>query len=184
MRPGLSETASDGLKLDNSHRGPGPVVADGGVVDNPRVPGLVTGPNASSSTFGGNPVASNHVAALLFSLAAIVVTAWLFGAVARKLGQPAVIGEIAGGILMGPTLFGGAISNFLFPSDIRPILGMLAGVGVAIFMFLVGVETEPNAVREQGGTTLAISLTSVVRPLGLGVCLALYLRRNIRRTAG
>jgi Kef-type K+ transport system membrane component KefB len=120
-------------------------------------------------------VASNHVAALLFSLAAIVVAAWLFGAIARKFGQPAVIGEIAGGILMGPTLFGGAISNFLFPSDIRPILGMLAGVGVAIFMFLVGVETEPDAVREQGGTTLAISLTSVVVPLGLGVCLALYL---------
>jgi Kef-type K+ transport system membrane component KefB len=111
----------------------------------------------------------------LFSLAAIVVTAWLFGAIARKLGQPAVIGEIAGGILMGPTLFGGAISNFLFPTDIRPILGMLAGVGVAIFMFLVGVETEPGAVREQGGTTLAVSLTSVVLPFGLGVCLALYL---------
>ena len=92
---------------------------------------------------------SNHVAGLLFSLAAIVVTAWLFGAIARKLGQPAVIGEIAGGILMGPTLFGGAISNFLFPTDIRPILGMLAGVGVAIFMFLVGVETEPGAVKEQ-----------------------------------
>ena len=120
-------------------------------------------------------MASNHVAALLFSLASIVVAAWLFGAIARKFGQPAVIGEIAGGILMGPTLFGGAISNFLFPNDIRPILGMLAGVGVAIFMFLVGVETEPGAVREQGGTTLAISLTSVVLPLGLGVCLALYL---------
>jgi Kef-type K+ transport system membrane component KefB len=118
---------------------------------------------------------SNHVAALLFSLAAIVVAAWLFGAIARKFGQPAVIGEIAGGILMGPTLFGGAISNFLFPTDIRPILGMLAGVGVAIFMFLVGVETEPGAVREQGGTTLAVSLTSVILPFGLGICLALYL---------
>ena len=118
---------------------------------------------------------SNHVAALLFSLAAIVVAAWLFGAIARRLGQPAVIGEIAGGILMGPTLFGGAISNFLFPTDIRPILTMLAGVGVAIFMFLVGVETEPGAVREQGGTTLAVSLTSVALPFGLGVCLAFYL---------
>jgi Kef-type K+ transport system membrane component KefB len=120
-------------------------------------------------------VGSNHVAALLFSLAAIVVSAWLFGALARKLGQPAVIGEIAGGILMGPTLFGGAISNFLFPTDIRPILSMLAGVGVAIFMFLVGVETEPGAVRQQGGATLAISLTSVILPFGLGVGLALYL---------
>jgi Kef-type K+ transport system membrane component KefB len=120
-------------------------------------------------------MASNHVAALLFSLAAIVVSAWLFGALARKLGQPAVIGEIAGGILMGPTLFGGAISNFLFPTDIRPILSMLAGVGVAIFMFLVGVETEPGAVRQQGGATLAISLTSVILPFGLGVGLALYL---------
>jgi|HubBroStandDraft_3_1064219.scaffolds.fasta_scaffold02280_3 Kef-type K+ transport system membrane component KefB len=118
---------------------------------------------------------SNHVAALLFSLAAIVVAAWLFGAIARRLGQPAVIGEIAGGILMGPTLFGGAISNFLFPTDIRPILTMLAGVGVAIFMFLVGVETEPGAVREQSGTTLAVSLTSVALPFGLGVCLAFYL---------
>lgn len=121
---------------------------------------------------------AHQVTVLLFDLALIVLLARVFGALARRLGQPAVIGEVLAGILIGPTLFGGAIANTLFPQDIRPFLTVLASVGVAVFMFIVGLELDHNLLRGKGKVAASVSLGSIVLPFGLGALLALYLVRN------
>ncbi|CAM5642091.1 Cation/H+ exchanger domain-containing protein OS=Streptomyces fumanus OX=67302 GN=GCM10018772_17550 PE=4 SV=1 [Streptomyces fumanus] len=64
------------------------------------------------------------------------------GALARRLGQPAVIGEVLAGVALGPTLFDGVVSETLFPDTVRPLLSALAAVGVAVFMFIVGLEWD------------------------------------------
>lgn len=115
-----------------------------------------------------------NVPSLLLALAVIVVLARLLGALARRLGQPAVIGEIVGGILLGPTLFGGAITSALFPADIRPSLTHLADIGVVVFMFLVGLELDRNLLRGQGRIAASVSLSAIVLPFGLGALLALH----------
>ena len=115
------------------------------------------------------------VPSLLLALAVIVVLARLLGALARRLGQPAVIGEIVGGIMLGPTLFGGAITSTLFPADIRPSLTHLADIGVVVFMFLVGLELDRNLLRGQGRIAVSVSLSASVLPFGLGALLALHL---------
>jgi Kef-type K+ transport system membrane component KefB len=112
---------------------------------------------------------------LVLALAVIVVVARAFGTVARRLGQPVVIGEILGGILLGPTLFGGAVTNALFPAAVRPPLAMLANVGVCVFMFLVGLELNRDLLRGQARIAASVAITAMLLPFGLGAALALYL---------
>jgi Kef-type K+ transport system membrane component KefB len=112
---------------------------------------------------------------LLFDLAIIVLTARVFGAASRRIGQPAVVGEILAGILLGPTLFDGAIANALFPADIRPMLGALANVGIAVFVFIVGLELDRTVLRGKIRVATTLSVSSVLLPFCLGVSLALYL---------
>lgn len=115
---------------------------------------------------------------LLLALVVIIVSARLLGALARRLGQPAVIGEILGGILLGPTLFGGAVTGAVFPADVRPALSTLASIGVCVFMFLVGLHLDHDLLRGQGRITATVSLSATVLPFGLGALLALYLAAN------
>ena len=116
--------------------------------------------------------------ALLLGLAVIVVVARVLGALARRLGQPAVIGEIVGGILLGPTLFGGAVTRTLFPDGVRPSLSTLASIGVCVFMFLVGLHLDRDLLRGQGRLASTVSLSAIVLPFALGVLLALHLFDN------
>ncbi|WP_238606681.1 cation:proton antiporter [Amycolatopsis sp. Poz14] len=118
------------------------------------------------------------VLALLFDLALIIALAQVLGAVARRLGQPPVIGEILAGLLMGPTLFGGAIARTVFPVDVRPSLTALANVGVAVFMFVVGLELERGLLRGQGRVAVTVAMGSIVVPFGLRVLLASHLARD------
>jgi Kef-type K+ transport system membrane component KefB len=115
---------------------------------------------------------------LLLALVVIIASARLLGALARRLGQPAVIGEILGGILLGPTLFGGAVTEAVFPADVRPTLSTLASIGVCVFMFLVGLHLDHDMLRGQGRITATVSLSATVLPFGLGALLALYLAAN------
>ncbi|WP_406145735.1 cation:proton antiporter [Streptomyces sp. NBC_01012] len=112
---------------------------------------------------------------LLFGLAVMVILARMLGALARRLGQPAVIGEVLAGIALGPTLLDGAISDALFPASTRPLLSALAAVGVAVFMFIVGLEWDAAMIRGSGPIAPSVSLSSIVLPFGLGALLALYL---------
>ena len=112
---------------------------------------------------------------LLVGLAVMVLLARLLGAAARRLGQPAVIGEVLAGIALGPTLLDGVISDALFPGATRPLLGALAAVGVAVLMFIVGLEWDAALIRGSGAIAPSVSFSSILLPFGLGAALGLYL---------
>ncbi len=114
----------------------------------------------------------------LLALALIVVTARAAGALFSYIGQPAVIGEIVGGILLGPSLLGRIAPDLhalLLPAAIAPFLTVYAQVGVILYMFLVGLELDLGIIRKHGHVTLAISHASIIVPFLLGVALALWL---------
>ncbi|WBB56638.1 cation:proton antiporter [Verrucosispora sp. WMMD573] len=118
---------------------------------------------------------SHQVPMLLLALALISLLAFVAGAAARRLGQPPVIGEVALGILLGPTLLSGTISDTLFPEDIRPVLGALATIGVVLFMFSVGAELNTDLLHGRQVVAGTVAAGSIALPFSLGVLLALHL---------
>lgn len=119
---------------------------------------------------GGGPTA--HLAARVFlAVAVIVVVAQAVSALFRRLGQPVVLGEIVAGIALGPSLLGlfpGSLPTRLFPLEIRPYLQVAAELGLVIFMFVVGLEIDPEGLRRSGRKAVGLSLSSIVVPLILG----------------
>ena len=118
-------------------------------------------------------------AQVLLALATIVLAARAVGYLfERYLKQPPVMGEIAAGLMLGPSLLG-AISEplyqFVLPAAAAPHLGIVAKIGVVLFMFLVGLELDLRVLRGTTHVTLAISHASIVAPFILGSSLALLL---------
>ena len=113
---------------------------------------------------------------LLFDLAVIIAAARLFGALARKMGQPAVIGEMVAGIALGPTILGRlspGLPAVLFPASVP--LRSLADLGLIFFMFLVGLELDPRLIRKEGRRAFSISFSGVAVPFALGALIAIPL---------
>jgi Kef-type K+ transport system membrane component KefB len=121
------------------------------------------------------PVTNHQLTTLFLALALISLLAFGAGALARRLRQPPVVGEVLLGVLLGPTLLGEAISGALFPDDIRPFLTALANLGVALFMFTVGAELDTGLLRGHRAVAGTVAAGSVVLPFGLGALLALHL---------
>ena len=112
---------------------------------------------------------------VLVALTVIMVTARLVGAVFKRLNQPAVIGEVVGGILLGPSLLGRIAPDaaaVLLPAEAAPFLGVIAQLGVILYMFLVGLELDLRVLRSRVAVTVVISVTSIIVPFALGAGLA------------
>ena len=118
--------------------------------------------------------------AALVAVAVIMLVSQLLGALLQRWGQPRVIGEILGGIALGPSLLGQlapGVEDALFGPAVRPQLNLLGQLGLALFMFLIGLELNPALL--QGRLPLASRITAVgiALPLLLGVGLAEVLER-------
>ncbi|MDT0541511.1 MULTISPECIES: cation:proton antiporter [Streptomyces] len=116
------------------------------------------------------------LATAMAGVAFILVLGTVLGAGARRLRQPAVIGEIIAGIALGPSLLGqlpGNLTDKVFPAEARPMLNAIAQVGLLLFMFMIGWEFEKGLLRNRRTAAVAVSLSSVALSFGLGVCLAL-----------
>src|SRR5262245_26268324 len=115
---------------------------------------------------------------VLVALTAVLVTGRALGSLLRYAGQPPVIGEVVAGIVLGPSVLGRLwpeASAFILPTTVAPYLGVIAQLGVILYMFLVGLELNTGQLRESVRTTIAISHASIVIPFLLGAALALLL---------
>ena len=109
---------------------------------------------------------------LLFSVAVLVACARLAGVAARWIGQPQVVGEMAMGIALGPSLLGWlapAVSHAVFPPGNHAHLNTLSQLGLLLFMFLVGLEFDLKRLRHLGHTAVLASHASITLPMLLGV---------------
>ncbi|MDQ6947101.1 MAG: cation:proton antiporter, partial [Actinomycetota bacterium] len=131
---------------------------------------------AAAAKAAAKPRSVDDLTAIVFiDIAVIVVVARLAGTLFRKFRQPAVVGEILAGIALGPSLLGafpGHLPAKIFPTDVRPYLGILAQLGLIIFMFIVGLEVDIALIRGKERIAGVISLSSIALPFGLGILLA------------
>lgn len=121
----------------------------------------------------------------IVQLGLVVLCSRLLGLVTRRIGQPAVIAEIAAGILLGPSLFGLVAPEayrLVFAPESLKVLGLVSQLGLVLFMFLVGLELDPSKLRSKTRAAVAISNASIALPFGLGVLLAYSLRERFEET--
>jgi Kef-type K+ transport system membrane component KefB len=115
---------------------------------------------------------------LFLQLLVIIAASCLLGRAFACCGQPAVVGEMAAGILLGPSLFGllaPETFQFVFPATSLDAIKLLSQIGVCLFMFAVGMELDINHVRHKAQTAVVVSHASIVIPYFLGVVLAYFL---------
>jgi Kef-type K+ transport system membrane component KefB len=109
----------------------------------------------------------------------IMLTTLAGGWLARKLGQSRVVGEIIGGIILGPSVFGRLApdaAHSLFPPSSFSVLDILSTVGLILFMFLIGMELDHELLYRQRKTALLASGMSILLPFAMGALLAHSLR--------
>ena len=117
----------------------------------------------------------------LLSLTTVMLMARVVGFLFEYVKQPPVVGEVLGGLLLGPSFLSSYFPNtihFLIPPETMPFLSVIAQLGIILFMFLVGLELDLKVLRKSGQSTLLISHMSIVFPLVMGSGLGLVLYKG------
>ncbi len=126
-------------------------------------------------------------------VAAILGACRVVGWLARSLGQPHVVGEMIAGVLLGPSLFGWlapGTQSWLFPKTLtvgeaaigHPLMTViycLAQVGLAMYMFLVGLEFRGDLLRARARSAATVSLAGILAPFALGCLIAWAFAGNV-----
>jgi Kef-type K+ transport system membrane component KefB len=127
---------------------------------------------------------------LLIQLVLIIAAARVFAVLFRRIGQPAVVGEITAGLVLGPSVLGRLwpeLHSAIFhpalaglPPDaadllLSRVLTALAEVGLLLLLFLIGLEFDFSHLRWHGKSALGISVAGIAVPFGLGVALGAWM---------
>jgi Kef-type K+ transport system membrane component KefB len=122
----------------------------------------------------------------LLQVAIILCTCRLVGVVAALFGQPQVVAEMIAGVCLGPSLLGMLFPEFhawLFPwnaatRDTQSYLFPVSQLGLALYMFVVGMEFRVDVVRAHWKSAMAVSAAGMIAPFGLGYLLGLWFHRE------
>jgi K+:H+ antiporter len=124
---------------------------------------------------------SGSLSVLLLQIITIIFTARAFGFLFRTMGQPAVIGEIAAGIFLGPSVLGfifPSCNAFIFPQNSLGNLQLFSQLGLILFMFVVGMEVDLKILKSKAANAIIISHASIIIPYTLGMGIAYFLYKE------
>jgi Kef-type K+ transport system membrane component KefB len=110
-------------------------------------------------------------------LAVALAGAKLMGSLAASVGQPAVLGELLAGVLLGPSVMGSLIPALAIDPDVTGF-HLLAEIGIVLLLFEVGLETDLKELMRSGPSALVVAAIGVVVPFGLGVAVVYGLARS------
>lgn len=121
---------------------------------------------------------SSPLGLFLLQLLVLLLVAKGAGALLKRFGQPAVIGEMAAGLMMGPLVLGSLLPQLhgaLFPAASLAPLGLLSQLGVLMFLLVAGAELDLAALRGRRRFAFTVSHAGIAVPFMLGVALAIWL---------
>lgn len=125
--------------------------------------------------------AGNEFVLIILQMALILLIAHLFGSLVKRLHQPPVLGEILGGIVLGPTVIGSmfGIHNTFFPiiGESYRVLQGVAYLGLISFVFIAGLEVDTTCISRQSRSTFITSLSSIILPFILGFGMVVLMPR-------
>ena len=112
-------------------------------------------------------------------MAVILIACRVVGLLAKRIGQPQVVGEMIAGVLLGPSLLGliwPESAQWLFTKESRDILFTGAQLGVGLYMFLVGLEFNTEHFKSRARSAASVSIAGMAVPFLLGALLVLWLQ--------
>ncbi len=117
---------------------------------------------------------------LVLSVALLLGTARLFGELMERINQPAVIGEILAGVVLGPSILGSifpAFENLVVPTTPiqSQLLDVVALIGVMMLILLVGMETDLGLIRARIRVATAVGIGGLIVPFVFGLALGYLL---------
>lgn len=126
------------------------------------------------------PIGAHPLLVLLLQLAVLLGAALVLGRLAGRLGMPAVVGELAAGVLLGPSLLehlAPGLAGWLFPRDVSQLnlLDAVGQIGVLLLVAITGMHIDLSLVRRQGRKAAAVSAGGLLVPLLLGIGVAFLL---------
>jgi Kef-type K+ transport system membrane component KefB/nucleotide-binding universal stress UspA family protein len=136
---------------------------------------------AASATGHKNSSLSEHAVLLLFlEIALLLLASLVFGELFVRLGQPAIIGQIVAGLVLGQTFFGTFFPDFsslLFPQNgsQSKLIEVISWIGVSFLLMLTGMETDISKLKRLGKPALSIAIIGLIGPLLVGCAVSLLL---------
>lgn len=132
---------------------------------------------------------TQDIIVIFLALGTLLATARLFGEIAMRFHQPAVLGEILAGILLGPTVLGTLAPNFkdfLFPSQGATIIVLkgLTTLAIVLFLLVAGMEVDLSTIWRQGRAAFMVSIAGIVFPFASGFASAWFAPGALGRHAG
>ena len=112
---------------------------------------------------------------VFFQVGVILLFCRIVGAIAARMGQPQVVAEMIAGVLLGPSLLGlllPEMSAQMFPKDSMKVLFPASQMGLALYMFVVGLEFRMDIVQKSLKSSIAVSAAGMAAPFVLGAGLA------------
>lgn len=127
-----------------------------------------------------HPIAGHSVFLLLVQLALLIGAARIGAELMKRLGLPAVVGELGAGILLGPSVFGrfaphGFVAIFPAQAEQFHLLDVVGMLGMTFLLLLTGLDTDVKLVRKLGRAALITSATGMLLPFGFGFALGVFM---------
>ena len=121
-------------------------------------------------------LATGDLAHILLALGTLLLAAHAMGSIFVRYRQPRAIGEVVGGLILGPTLFGHVLPNasaWVFPSSgpAPTVVAATAQIGLLLLMFMTGTEIRKVFHRNERRTVTAVFLSGMVLPFVAGIAL-------------
>jgi len=115
---------------------------------------------------------------VLVQLIVIVACSRAFSTLFRRMGQPRVCGEIAAGLILGPSVLGRIfpqISHRVFDPSVGLIFSIMSQLGLIFLMFIIGLEFDFGHLSDNRHAALSISSVGIVLPFGLGLLIGRWM---------
>jgi Kef-type K+ transport system membrane component KefB/nucleotide-binding universal stress UspA family protein len=148
---------------------------------------LLTSSAAMAAEGGGSAgsgASGSSVAIFFAQIGLLLVIGRAMGEAAQRLGQPAVMGQLIGGLLLGPSVFGllwPDAQHLLFPkaAEQKSMIDAVSQIGVLMLLLLTGMETDLRLVKRVGRAAITVSIAGVAVPFICGITLGEFLPDSI-----
>jgi Kef-type K+ transport system membrane component KefB/nucleotide-binding universal stress UspA family protein len=136
----------------------------------------VAAPAAAAALAADNQSSWNSEAIFIAELGLLLLVGRLMGEAAQRIGQPAVMGQLVGGLLLGPSVLGlvwPAAQHALFPNAVeqKSMINAISQLGILMLLLLTGMETDLQLVKRVGRAAVTVAAAGVAVPFVCGFAL-------------